>query len=152
MDEVIAGGSSSATDASFGKQKPELRGEKQGGGAMTAASAPPSAEKIKKKLNVRNTAAKFFLDQTIGAAANTVLFMVGIALLQGRSLSQGVDECRQSFWPLIFAGQKLWPLVSVISLTLVPVERRMVFGSVIGVGWGIFLSLISGEKDKAKIA
>jgi protein Mpv17 len=45
----------------------------------------------------------------------------------------------------------LWPLVSLISLTLVPVERRMVFGSIIGVGWGIFLSLMAGGKrDKTE--
>jgi hypothetical protein len=48
----------------------------------------------------------------------------------------------------VFAGQKLWPLVSIISLTLVPVEKRMVFGSTVGVGWGIFLSLMAGGKKK----
>lgn len=115
--------------------------------AITGAS---TGARTQRKLSIKNTAAKFLLDQTFGAAVNTVLFIVGIALLQGRSLEQGIQECRDGFWPLIRAGQKLWPLVSIISLTLVPVERRMVFGSIIGVGWGIFLSLLSGGKGKSE--
>jgi len=47
---------------------------------------------------------------------------------------------------LIFAGQKLWPAVSIISFTLVPLESRTVFGGVVGIFWGIFLSLFAGGK------
>jgi protein Mpv17 len=71
---------------------------------------------------------------------------MGIAMLRGYSLQYGWEETKTGFWPLTFAGQKLWPLVSIISLTLVPVEQRMVFGSIVGVGWGIFLSLMAGGK------
>jgi protein Mpv17 len=52
----------------------------------------------------------------------------------------------QDFFPLLFAGQKLWPLVSIISFTLVPFEHRTVFGGLIGVGWGVFLSLMANNK------
>lgn len=41
-----------------------------------------------KKLNIRNTAIKFGLDQTIGALANTVLFIAGMAALRGEGLEQ----------------------------------------------------------------
>ena len=53
---------------------------------------------------------------------------------------------QKDFLPLLFAGQKLWPAVSLISFTLIPVERRTVFGGIVGVGWGIFLSLVVGGK------
>lgn len=43
--------------------------------------------------------------------------------------------------PIYWAGLKLWPAVSLISFTLIPVEKRVVFGSIVGVAWGIFLSL-----------
>ena len=43
------------------------------------------------------------------------------------------------------AGYRLWPLVSLLSFTVVPFERRMVFGGLVGMGWGIFLSLFAGS-------
>lgn len=44
----------------------------------------------------------------------------------------------------MFAGYKLWPVVSLLSFTVVPVGSRVVFGSVVGVGWGVFLCLFAG--------
>lgn len=56
--------------------------------------------------------------------------------------------CYQDTLPLIFAGQKLWPAVSIISFTLVPLEYRTAFGGIVGIGWGIYLSLFAGKKVK----
>lgn len=97
------------------------------------------------QLNLKNTAIKFALDQTVGATFNTVLFIAGVALLRGQTWDVIQAKVQDEFWPLIFASQKLWPAVSVISFTLIPVERRMLFGSVVGFFWGAYLSLISGE-------
>lgn len=143
MDDTVVGKSTTTSS-----EKPGLRSRNGEKGAITAASSP-SPDKVKKKLSIRNTIVKFLLDQSIGAAVNTVMFIMGIAMLRGQSLEAGWEETKTGFWPLVFAGQKLWPLVSIISLTLVPVEQRMVFGSIIGVGWGIFLSLV-GSKSKQK--
>jgi len=137
MDEKVTGRSTTDT-ASL-----HSRDEKKA--TLTSGSAP-SPQKAKKQLSIRNTIIKFLLDQTIGAAVNTVMFIMGIAMLRGQNWQYGWEETKTGFWPLVSAGQKLWPLVSLISLTLVPVEQRMVFGSIIGVGWGIFLSLMAGGK------
>ena len=40
---------------------------------------------------------------------------------------------------------KLWPMVSIFNFTMVPVEYRTVVGSVVGLFWGIYLSLISSS-------
>jgi protein Mpv17 len=140
VDETVTG-QSTATE------KTGLRNRDVKQAALTEDSAP-NPQKAKKQLSIRNTLTKFLLDQSIGAAVNTVMFIMGIAMLRGQSWQYGVEETKTGFWPLVFAGQKLWPLVSIISLTLVPVEQRMVFGSTIGVGWGIFLSLMAGGKKK----
>lgn len=103
-------------------------------------------KKTSKKLNIKNTGIKFALDQTLGAAANTVMFIAGISMLRGQSPSQIIANVQEEFFPLLSAGQKLWPAVSIISFTLVPVERRTVFGGIVGVGWGVFLSLVTGAK------
>lgn len=38
-------------------------------------------------------------------------------------------------------GYKLWPAVSLLNYTVVPVEKRVVVGSLVGLGWGIFLAM-----------
>ncbi|KAK3714321.1 hypothetical protein LTR37_007907 [Vermiconidia calcicola] len=101
--------------------------------------------KTEKSLNHRNTAIKFALDQTIGATINTILFIAGIDFLRGRSLGTATADCKEQFWPLVFAGLKLWPMVSIFNFTMVPVEYRTVVGSVVGLFWGIYLSLISSS-------
>lgn len=138
VDDTVVG-KSSATQESVLRSR---NGEKA---ALTKESAPNPH----KQLSIRNTIIKFLLDQSIGAAVNTVMFIMGIGMLRGQSWQTGWEETKSGFWPLVFAGQKLWPLVSIISLTLVPVEQRMVFGSIVGVGWGVFLSLY-GSKQKTE--
>lgn len=45
----------------------------------------------------------------------------------------------------MLAGYKLWPAFSVVSFTLVPVERRTLLGSLVGFGWGVFLALRASD-------
>ncbi|KAI4799219.1 MFS general substrate transporter [Aureobasidium sp. EXF-8845] len=108
---------------------------------IDATFAQPPASSKPKALSIKNTAIKFALDQTFGAAFNNALFIVGIAFLKGQSVDTALSALHTDFFPLLFAGQKLWPLVSIISFTLVPFEHRTVFGGIIGIGWGVFLSL-----------
>lgn len=142
VDETVAGKGTATEKAGL-----TSRNEKKA--ALTSESAP-NGQRVQKQLSIRNTAIKFLLDQSFGAAVNTIMFIMGISMLRGQSWQHGWEETKTGFWPLVFAGQKLWPLVSIISLTLVPVERRMVFGSIVGVGWGIFLSLMAGGKHKTE--
>lgn len=140
VDETVTG-TSSATSNDAARRR-----GKGANAAMTSDSTDPNPAQAKKKLNIKNTGIKFALDQTIGAGVNTVMFLAGIGLLRGKSFDQVHIDVAQQFWPLISAGQKLWPAVSLISFTLVPVERRTLFGSLVGLGWGVFLSLASGAK------
>lgn len=49
----------------------------------------------------------------------------------------------QDCFPLMLAGYKLWPFVSLLSFTVIPAQQRIVFGNLVGVAWGIFLSLFA---------
>lgn len=41
----------------------------------------------------------------------------------------------------MIAGYKIWPLVSILNFTVIPVEKRTLVGSIVGLGWGVFLAL-----------
>ncbi len=43
------------------------------------------------------------------------------------------------------AGYKVWPIASIISFTCVPVERRIVFASFVGLLWGVYISLLAAR-------
>ena len=43
----------------------------------------------------------------------------------------------------MIAGYKLWPAVSLLNYTVVPMENRVVVGSLVGLGWGIYLAMRS---------
>ncbi|KAJ5188240.1 Mpv17/PMP22 [Penicillium cf. griseofulvum] len=98
----------------------------------------------KPSLNVTNTVAKIVIDQTIGGAWNTVLFIVTIGMLRGLDYDTITSQIQAEFWPIMVAGLKLWPLVSILNFTVVPADRRLLVGNLFGVVWAIYLSLMSG--------
>jgi len=98
----------------------------------------------KKAVNVQNILIKFVCDQTIGAAFNIPIFLASIGLAKGQGVDQIVSTIQKDALSIYIAGAKLWPAVSLISFIAIPVERRVIFGSIAGVIWNIYLSLKAG--------
>ncbi|OAA75376.1 integral membrane protein, Mpv17/PMP22 family [Akanthomyces lecanii RCEF 1005] len=125
-------------------------------------------------LSKRNTAIKFLLDQTVGATVNTLLYSTftrSLRMASGHAprvtnLSKAVSywlspdavdfsqvdfelvwaEAKEEFWPLVLAGSKLWPFVSLVNFTLVKsVQGRNLLGALAGVIWGIYVCLFSAN-------
>ncbi|EAW15513.1 uncharacterized protein NFIA_048500 [Aspergillus fischeri NRRL 181] len=110
----------------------------------------PVKEKVEEKQRVSgarsrsglgNFLMKFFLDQTVGSVMNILLFIVLINVLKGVGWSRIGELIYEDFGPIMIARLKYRPVVSALLYTVVPVERRVVFGSACGVVWGIYLSL-----------
>lgn len=40
---------------------------------------------------------------------------------------------------------KIWPVASIINFALVPVEKRIVFLSAVGLIWGVYLSVVAAR-------
>ncbi|KAF7559990.1 hypothetical protein G7046_g4172 [Stylonectria norvegica] len=126
------------------------------------------------QLSIRNTIIKFVLDQTIGAALNTLLFSTYNHSLRAATapspritnLSKAItywtspgtvdltrvdwnlvwDASKEDFWPIFVAGWKLWPAVSLINFTAVKtVQGRNLVGGLAGVAWGIYMSLVAAR-------
>jgi len=57
-------------------------------GVAASAKADYGNATTDKRLNVRNTAIKFALDQTLGAVINTILFIAGMGMLRGAPTEQ----------------------------------------------------------------
>lgn len=126
-------------------------------------------------LHIGHTITKFVLDQTVGAAVNTVLFSTfthsiqaamahrpatagpgadsAAFLASGKALDYSqvdwrvvVARSRLDFWPLMRAALGLWPWVSLFNFTMVKtVEMRNLVGALAGVVWGIYMSLFAAQ-------
>ncbi|CAL3964336.1 unnamed protein product [Diplocarpon coronariae] len=100
-------------------------------------------EILESKLSIKNTLIKFLLDQTIGAFMNTFLFSFAFAGFRGAGYTEAVQIATEKFWPLMKAGWRLWPVVSIANYALVKsVQGRALMGSMAGMVWGIYLSLL----------
>ncbi|PWY83511.1 hypothetical protein BO70DRAFT_379306 [Aspergillus heteromorphus CBS 117.55] len=88
-----------------------------------------------------NFTMKFLLDQSVGSVMNIVLFVVLINLLKGEGVARVGELVLEDFNPIMLARLKYRPVVSMLMYTVVPVDRRVVFGSACGVVWGVYLSL-----------
>lgn len=129
---------------------------------------------VEPKLNVRNTLTKTLLDQTAGSVVNTFLFAMfmnslkaamarpeglrgpeqsAAFLVSGAAIDYGrVDwqatlaKVRAEFVPIITAGWRLWPAVSLVNFAFVKtVQTRNLVGGLAGVGWGIYMSLFAAK-------
>ncbi|POS79085.1 Mpv17/PMP22 family protein [Diaporthe helianthi] len=126
---------------------------------------------VETKLDVPNTIVKFTLDQTIGAAINTLLFsfflhsikqamahrtlttdLSDIAFLtSGKAIDYSqvdwrlvLEQAKVEFYPIMKAGLSLWPMVSLFNFVVVKsIEGRNLVGSLAGVVWGIYMSLVA---------
>jgi hypothetical protein len=97
-----------------------------------------------------NVFIKFLLDMTIGAALNNILFLGFMAYWnapvggKGSAMAFVQRDVGEKFWPLLLDGFKLWPLVSLVNFLFVPVDKRVLVGCLVGVGWNIYLSMLVG--------
>lgn len=127
---------------------------------------------VEPKLNIGNTVVKFILDQTVGSGVNAFMFSVfthsiqqamahrttgadaSVAFLtSGKALdysqvnwSKVIQLSQLDFWPIMWAGWKLWPFVSFFNYVVVrDVVVRGLVAAIAGMGWGIYMSMFAAR-------
>lgn len=56
------------------------------------------------------------------------------------------EAAKADFAPLVYAGWKLWPAVSIVNFAAIKtVEGRNLMGALAGVVWGIYMSLVAAQ-------
>jgi len=90
--------------------------------------------------------AKIVIDQTIYLGVYNTLYCVALGILGGRAAKDVVEEVRTTFIPLIVAGWKLWPLVGIVTYTLIPSEHRVLWIDAIEVFYSVILSTIANQQ------
>lgn len=67
--------------------------------------------------------------------------------IHGRKMveSLGLTAFAQNFWPIMQAGWRVWPFFSLLSFTIIPLDKRPLAGSLVGFAWSIYMSLLAAR-------
>ncbi|ETI29392.1 hypothetical protein G647_01845 [Cladophialophora carrionii CBS 160.54] len=102
-----------------------------------------NSTKATARLSWGNILIKLLLDQTIGQFLINVTFLVCTNGARIESWSALAGEIYGRIFGIIWASWKLWPWVALVNFIWVPVQWRVLVGSLVGFGWNIFLSIWS---------
>ncbi|XP_019089223.1 PREDICTED: protein SYM1-like isoform X2 [Camelina sativa] len=93
--------------------------------------------------------AKIAFDQTVWSAIWNSIYFTVLGLLRFQSPADIFSEIKPTFWPMITAGWKLWPLAHLVTYGVVPVDQRLLWVDCIELIWVTILSTYSNEKAEA---
>ncbi|KAM7263051.1 hypothetical protein ACFE04_000734 [Oxalis oulophora] len=97
---------------------------------------------FKGKSDNKTVAKKVLLEQLTASPWNNLMFLIYYgAVVEGRPWFEVKSKIKKDYPPLQLASWMFWPVVGWINHRHVPLQFRVIFGSVIACSWGIFLNL-----------
>lgn len=99
-------------------------------------------ERLIKSPGTKGIVLKVLFDQTVGAGVFCVGFTTYNTLSQGGSFLDVQNELKTTFWRILQANWKVWPLVNAITFGFIPLEHRVLFVNCVAFFWSILLSSI----------
>eukprot|EP00249_Psilotum_nudum_P012192 c23636_g1_i2 orf=471-1028(+) len=87
-------------------------------------------------------AKKVTLEQLITGPWNNFLFMAYFGLIvEGRPWSLVKNKIRKDYPSVILNAWKVWPIISWVNYTYMPIHLRVLFHSLVAACWGVFLNM-----------
>lgn len=104
-------------------------------------------------------ATKITVNQCLFTPIFNTYFFGMQALLAGDTLADSWERVKKTVPVSLMNSIKLWPVVTAINFTFVPIEYRSIFAGTIAVGWQTYLSWLNrlaeeqehGEKSEITI-
>ncbi|XP_022717043.1 uncharacterized protein LOC111275798 [Durio zibethinus] len=96
--------------------------------------------------------AKVAFDQTVWAAVWNSIYFTVLEFLRLESPISIFNELKETFWPMLTAGWKLWPFAHLVTYGVIPVEQRLLWVDCVELIWVTILSTYSNEKSEARIS
>ncbi|KAM7269926.1 hypothetical protein ACFE04_029140 [Oxalis oulophora] len=112
---------------------------------VLSAISDISSQKLSgiQKLQLRRLLLKVVvIEQLTVSPCNTLLFLIYYgAVVEGRPWFEVKSKIKKDYPSIQVASWMFWPVVGWINHRHVPLQFRVIFGSVIACCWGIFLNL-----------
>jgi len=96
---------------------------------------------------ILSLATKISINQICFAPLFNTYFFGMQVLLAGEGLVAAWERVQRTVPTSIVNSLKLWPAVSVVNFSVVPIEYRSVFAGVIAVGWQTYLAWLNRKAE-----
>ena len=91
---------------------------------------------------------KLSFDQIIFTPVYISYIFIILALLEGKRIEDGVDSVKNKMRPTMIQCWKVWPLVQLINLSLIPVKYNLLVINIVQVWWNAYLSSICNNSNR----
>lgn len=107
-----------------------------------------SRERQPIKLYIWHSLLKLLVDCfLLGTWWNVILFLVLNGTLNLESGLEIMRRVKTDTVPIVLDAFKIWPFAMIIGLTLLPMEKRIVFYSSVNFFWAIYMSLVASRES-----
>lgn len=89
---------------------------------------------------------KLLIDQFICSPVCIALFFVTLAILEGSTFEEMCIEAKQKAWQLYVAEWVVWPPAQLINFYFLPRRYRLLYDSMISLGYDIYRSYVKHNK------
>ena len=91
---------------------------------------------------------KLSFDQIIFTPVYISYIFIILALLEGKRIEDGVDSVKNKMRPTMIQCWKVWPLVQLINLSLIPVKYNLLVINIVQIWWNAYLSSICNNSNR----
>lgn len=94
-----------------------------------------------------NLIKKIIIDQTMCSPMCIAIFLMTVAYLEDLSMSEFVGELKSKYLRLYAAEWIVWPPAQFINFYLLPPRYRVLYDSIISLGYDIYTSYVNHDKS-----
>lgn len=92
--------------------------------------------------------AKILFDQTAYLALYNTVYYVALLCLDGKSFGEALEDYKGQFWRFLTSGWKLWPLVGIVTYTIIPQQNRVLWIDGIEIIYSAILSSLANVESE----
>ncbi|KAF9107028.1 hypothetical protein BGX27_008920 [Mortierella sp. AM989] len=93
---------------------------------------------------------RMLADQALFAPVGLVLIFSGLTLLESGGLQDIKDKLSNTYLSTLKANYMVWPVVQLVNFSVMPLQLRLPFVSVIGIAWNAYLSLANSRGNQVE--
>jgi protein Mpv17 len=117
--------------------------------ALWALCTAPLVSRWYGFLSLRPALQRVAADQLLWAPASISLMLFWLGLAETGSAEQGLSRVRECAGSTLRANWAVWPALQCINFLWVPLPLQVLYGNVLGLGWGVVLSSLSHPEQQA---